>query len=74
MKNLIINSLSDKMIIEPLDTFKCVHFSLKDNNLNEWNDFILDINDIQKIVKFLTLQIKKSKTKKDFNKQRFNNV
>lgn len=71
-KKLVITSLDEEMIIEPLDTFKCVSFSLKDRNDHEWNDFILDTENMKQIIDFLKIQLKKSKKKEGFNRQRFN--
>mgnify|MGYP007082053051 CR=1 FL=1 len=65
MKKLLIKSFNETMIIEPINNFNCVHFHLKDTNLNEWNDFILDTAHINQIISFLNLQLKRAKANMD---------
>ena len=72
-KKLVIDSGRETMTIEPLNMFRCVHVSLKDNNLNEWNDFMWDTQNMQDIIDFLTLQLKRSKRTGRKCNQRHNN-
>jgi len=77
VKNLIIKSGIETITIEPLNTFRCVEFSIKDTNLNEWNNITFDTQNLEDVIKFFTLQLKRSKQKTykyKWNKQRTNHV
>ena len=72
MKSLKIHSCSETMTIEPIDSFRTVSIHLK-NGDKEWNNFIIDTENMQQIIDHLVLQLKRSKMKRnDWNKQRIN--